>query len=220
MRTVVLFSGGKDSTYALFCALQQGYDVRALVTIYPQPDSMMFHYPNVDLTQLQAEAIGLPHAVKKTEKGEKEELSSLSSLLRGLKVDAVVSGAVESEYQKQRIDMICEELGLLSLAPLWRKEPLALVREMIASGFEIVVTAVAAEGLGKEWLGRKLDAKAVGELAELQKSKGVHPLFEGGEGETLVTYAPFFRKRLVIEKAEKKWSGSSGMLQIKKASLA
>ncbi|MDO8339332.1 MAG: diphthine--ammonia ligase [Candidatus Burarchaeum sp.] len=220
MKIASLFSGGKDSAYALFCAMQQGYDVRTLVTLYPQADSMMFHYPNVDLTQLQAEAIGIPHATKRTSAGEKNELDALRELLRGLKVDAVVSGAVESEYQKQRIDLICDELGMRSFAPLWRKKPIPLLREMLDAGLEIIVTAASAEGLGKEWLGRKLDAAAVSELEKLQKTKGVHPLFEGGEGETLVTCAPFFRKRLVIEKAEKKWSGSSGMLHIKKASLA
>jgi len=220
MKIASLFSGGKDSAYALFCAMQQGYDVRALVTLYPQPDSMMFHYPNVDLTQLQAEAIGIPHVIKKTEKGEEAELAALTDVLRGLKVDAVVSGAVESEYQKQRIDLICDELGIMSFAPLWRKRPVPLLHEMLGAGLEIIVTAASAEGLGKEWLGRKLDAKAVDELAVLQKTKGVHPIFEGGEGETLVTWAPFFRKRLVLEKAEKKWSGSSGMLHITKAHLA
>ncbi len=219
MKIASLFSGGKDSAYALFCAMQQGYDVRALVTIYPAPDSIMFHYPNVDLTQLQAEAMGLPHVVKKVGTGEQAELDALRDVLKGLKVDAVVSGAVESEYQKQRIDFICDELGIKSFAPLWRKRPISLLHEMLDAGLEIIVTAVSAEGLGRDWLGRKLDAKAIDELAELQKTKGVHPIFEGGEGETLVTFAPFFRKRLVIEKAEKKWSGSSGMLHIKKASL-
>jgi len=221
MRAASLFSGGKDSTYSLFCALQQGWEVRALVTVFPFPDSMMFHHPNIELTRLQSEAIGISHAAKTPRKtGTDAELDALKHLLSGLDIAAVVSGAVESEYQKQRIDVICEELGLRSFAPLWRKKPIPLLREMVASGFEVLVVAVSAEGLGKEWLGRQLDETAISELEQLQESKGVHPIFEGGEAETFVTYAPFFKKRVKIEKAERKWKGTSGTLEIKKASLA
>jgi len=220
MRVASLFSGGKDSAYALFCALHQGWDIRALVTVFPAPDSMMFHHPNIELTRLQAEAIGIPHATKNAATGGTEaELDALRSLLSGLDIDGVISGAVESEYQKQRIDVICEELGIRSFAPLWRKEPVPLLQDMVSSGFEIVVVAVSAEGLGKDWLGRVIDNKAIGELQQLQKTHGVHPIFEGGEGETFVTSAPFFKKKVKIEKAEKKWKGTSGTLEIRAASL-
>ncbi len=225
MKVASLFSGGKDSAYALFCAMHQGWDVRALVTVFPGPDSMMFHHPNIELTRLQAEAIGIPHATKNAnaagtaEARTDAELDALKHLLSGLDIDGVISGAVESEYQKQRIDMLCEELGVRSFAPLWRKEPVPLLQDMVSSDFEITVVSVSAEGLGKEWLGRVIDNKAIGELQQLQKTHGVHPIFEGGEGETFVTFAPFFKKRVKIEKAEKKWKGTGGTLEIRAASL-
>ena len=218
MRAAALFSGGKDSTYALFCALQQGFDVTHLLTLEPEPDSMMFHYPNIPLTSLQAKAIGIP--AKKTKTKNERELEDLSRMLAKLNVDAVVSGAVESEYQKQRIDVICEELGLRSFAPLWRKEPLSLLREMLAAGFEIIVTAVAADGFGKDWLGRILDETAIEDLASLQSKHNISPILEGGEGETFVRWAPFFKKRIVIEDSESEWSGRSGVLEIRKAKLS
>ncbi|VVC03857.1 Diphthamide synthase [Candidatus Burarchaeum australiense] len=218
MRIASLFSGGKDSTYALFCALQQGYEAKRLITLEPEADSLMFHHPNIPLTALQAKAMGIPQTLRRTT--NERELQDLKELLAGLEIDAVVSGAVESEYQKQRIDVICEELGLHSFAPLWRKEPISYLREMVASGLEILVTGVAAEGMDASWLGRKIDEKAIVELEQLRKAKGVHPIFEGGEGETFVTWAPFFKQRIIIERAEKKWSGGSGVLEIKKARLA
>ncbi|RLG19582.1 TIGR00289 family protein [Candidatus Micrarchaeota archaeon] len=217
MRTAVLFSGGKDSTYALFCAIQQGYDVKHLITLEPEPDSMMFHHPNIELTALQAQAIGLP--LKKSKVKNENELEVLRQMLSESKPDAVVSGAVESEYQKQRIDLICEQLGVRSFAPLWKKKPLELLEEMIDEGFEIIVTAVAAEGVNENWLGRLLDKACLKELTELQKKHGVHPVFEGGEGETFVKYAPFFKKRIEIKKASRHWKGSSGTLKIEKAFL-
>ena len=93
MRVAALFSGGKDSTYALFCALQQGYEVKQLVTLEPEPDSPMFHHPNILLTKLQAKAIGIPHTLRTTT--NERELDDLKDLLSKLAVDAVVSGAVE-----------------------------------------------------------------------------------------------------------------------------
>jgi ABC transporter with metal-binding/Fe-S-binding domain ATP-binding protein len=218
MRVASLFSGGKDSAYALFCAMHQGWDVRALVTVFPGQDSMMFHHPNIELTRLQAEAIGIPHATKSAG-GTEAELDALRSLLSGLNVDGIISGAVESEYQKQRLDVLCEELGIRSFAPLWRKDPVPLLQDMVSSNFEITVVSVSAEGLGKEWLGRVIDGKAIGELQQLQKTHGVHPIFEGGEGETFVTNAPIFKRAVKIEKAEKKWKGIGGTLEIRSASL-
>jgi ABC transporter with metal-binding/Fe-S-binding domain ATP-binding protein len=222
VRIASLFSGGKDSAYALFCALQQGYDVHSLVTVAPAPDSMMFHHPNVELTVLQAKAIGIPHTfVRPKTKASEDELDALKLALAKMDIDAIVSGAVESEYQKQRLDVICDELGIRSFAPLWRKEPIQLLRDMVIdAGLEILVVSVSADGLEKEWLGRKLDGKAIDELAQLQKSHGVHPIFEGGEGETFVTYAPFFSKRIKLEKSEINWGGSAGTMEITKASLA
>src|SRR3989344_5058776 len=57
MKVAVLFSGGKDSTYALYRAIQQGRDVVVLICMKSKNmSSYMFHTPNIDLVKLQARA--------------------------------------------------------------------------------------------------------------------------------------------------------------------
>ena len=67
MKLGVLFSGGKDSTLALHKAAEKE-EVTCLITLRSRnPESYMFHTPNIDLTALQAEALGLPLVTKGTE---------------------------------------------------------------------------------------------------------------------------------------------------------
>ncbi len=219
MRVGVLFSGGKDSTYALWCALHQGWDVVSLVSMVPRdPASWMFHYPNVGWCRLQADAMGLPLTMCETEGRKEEELGDLRSVLADLKglcgLEAVVSGAVGSEYQRTRIDHVCEELGLRSFAPLWHKRPLELVEEVIEAGFKPILTGCSAMGFKREWLGRALDRALLGEVRELTARYGVHPAFEGGEAETFVLDGPIFNQALEVVRSRVVWEGQSGYLAI------
>jgi len=208
MHVAVLFSGGKDSVFATFWAMQQGFDV-TLVTVEPEEYSMMFHHPNIKATKLQAEALGLKQTFVKA--SDKDWHSKLKAALTKLKVKGIVTGAIASEYQRRRIENIGEELGIPTYCPLWHKEE-ALLSEML-DNMEIFVIAVSADGLGPELLGRPLK-----ELVE-KKVPGIHPMLEGGEGETFVTDAPFFKKRIVIEEWHKTWDGVRGVAEIKKARL-
>lgn len=206
MRTVALFSGGKDSTY---CAHLAGDCT--LLTMVPQADSYMFHRPNIALAPAVAECMGRRTIVAAT-KGEKElELGDLRRALAALEPDRLYSGAVASSYQKGRIDAICRELGIESVSPLWGRPQHEVLDEELAAGMEIVIVGVYAEGLDESWLGRRLDSDAAEQLGR----KRLSPVGEGGEFETLVVDAPFFRKRLVVEKAEKSWDGVRGEYTIK-----
>ena len=130
MRVVVLFSGGKDSVYATHLCLSWGWEVEWL-TLHPLENSMMFHHPNTDWCELQAKAAGIKwHEVRVT--SHENELKELENAIRTLKVDGIVSGAVASEYQKQRIEVIGSHLNLPTYAPLWHKNT-DLLREMMAS---------------------------------------------------------------------------------------
>jgi predicted ATP pyrophosphatase (TIGR00289 family) len=144
---------------------------------------------------------------------------TLENLRDRLRVEAVVSGAIASQYQRSRINRVCEELGLKSLTPLWHRDPETLLREMLKAGFEIVFTAVAAQGFTAEWLGRWLDVEAVEDLKRLNRRYGVNLSLEGGEGETLVLDCPLFHKRIRLTRVEKVWRLDSGYLLVKEATL-
>ena len=221
MDVAALVTGGKDSALALYRAMKAGYRVRYLVTMIPlRADSWMFHYPNIWLAGLFAEAVGIPHVKAKTEGLKEKELEYLKRTLERLDVEGVVSGAIASEYQKSRIDSICEDLGLKSIAPLWHENPVGLMEELISLNFEVVVVGVYAYGLDRRWLGRRLDQAALQELTELNRRLGISVVGEGGEYETLVLDAPYFRKKIRIIEAETVWEDQSGYLRVGRAELA
>jgi diphthine-ammonia ligase len=220
MKVAALCSGGKDSTFALWLAIKRGHKVERLVAMIPRrEDSFMFHYPNIHLIDQFAECAGLPLLKAETSGEREQELVDLRHVLQGLDVEGVVSGAIASNYQKGHIDKICEELGLVSLAPLWGREPVELIREMLKAGFDIIITGAAAQGLDSGWLGRKLDEKALRDLITLRERYGVNPSGEGGEYESLVLDAPFFKSKIEVVEAEKIWRGTSGYYLIKRARL-
>ncbi len=222
MDVAVLFSGGKDSTYSVYVAREMGLNVRFLVTLFPErEDSWMFHYPTVKVTSFQAEAMGIHHLTGAT-RGEKErELEDLKRLLKSIRgeVEGVVSGAIESFYQKSRIDRVCSSLGLKSIAPLWHRDPETLLREEINRGFKILITGVFAQGFSEDWLGRTVDNQCVDELKKLNRKFGVHLCGEGGEYETLVVDSPLFRRKLRVLEFKKHWRGNHGLIEILRVSL-
>ncbi|PSQ17557.1 ATP-binding protein [Halobacteriales archaeon QS_8_69_26] len=233
---VSLFSGGKDSSFALYRALESGRDVRRLLTVHPEGDSYMYHVPATHLARLAAESIGIelvevePAAFEtgeddhdSTARGDAElepmeaALSDLSEELSG-GLAGVTAGAVESEYQTERIRGMCERLNAELFAPLWRRDPWALADEMLEAGFEIRIIQVAARGLDESWLGRSLDREALDDLRELNEEYGVHPLGEGGEFETLVVDGPHMDRPLDLS-FDTRWEGTRGTIEITDAEL-
>lgn len=215
----MLFAGGKDSTYAVQMAMKNN-QVRYLLTMASKnPHSWMFHTPNVHMTGYQAEAMGIEQIVRPTSGEKDKELDDLRDAIAGVKagIDGVVSGAIASSYQKSRIDKICAELGLKSIAPLWGKNQAELVREMINSGLKAIITSVAAQGFNEGWLGREIDENTLGDLVELNRKYGINPAGEGGEYESFVLEAPFFKKRVELLEVERIWRKTDGYLLIKRA---
>ena len=223
MKVAVLFSGGKDSTMAYYKAVEEGHDVKYLVSlISDNPASYMFHVANIHITELSAEALGIPLLKKVTKGIKEEELEDLTSILKELKdngVEGIYSGALHSVYQKSRIDSICDELGLKSCAPLWHRDPEEYMREIIELGFEVIITSVSAEGLDEYWLGKKIDSSVLEDIIDLNKKYGMHMAFEGGEAETLVLDGPIFNKRIKIVESEVIWDRDCGYFLIKEAFL-
>jgi len=226
MKVAVLFSGGKDSCLALWYAVHQGWDVVTLISVHPENrDSWMFHYPAIALTKLQAQSMDLPLVVVETAKEKERELEDLTACLIDMKellgVEAVVSGVVASEYQRIRVDGICNKIGLRSFTPLWLKDPEHLLRLQIELGFEIVITAVMAQGFSESWLGRRLDLSCLNDILHLNQKYGVHISGEGGEYETFVTFSPLFKSKIMIFETSREWNAESyhGILNMGRARL-
>jgi len=220
MNLVALFSGGKDSVFAILKAKKEGHEIKYLASIHSKnPDSYMYHTPNIGLTLKQAEAMNI-QLVSKESKGEKEkEVEDLRILLEGLNIEGVVCGAIASNYQKQRVEKVCKELNLKLLAPLWGINQEKILREVLKNKFEVIITAVAAEGFDENWLSKKIDGKCIEDLIKLKEKFGINIAGEGGEFETLVLDCPLFNKKILIKEAEKIWENNSGIFEIKDAEL-
>ena len=220
MRVAALFSGGKDSTYAIYVAQQRGWEVTHLISIHPaDPASMLYHVPNLHLTPLLAESLRIPLVREEAGTGEDAELDALRRAIRRTGTTGVLVGAIASDYQHRRVNRVGHELGVRVYAPLWRRNPERLLEEYIAAGMDIRFSGVSAEGLDASWLGRPLDGAAVRDLLRLRGQVGLHPCGEGGEFETLVLWAPNFEKRLRIVEAEPQWEGTSGQWAVRAAKL-
>jgi diphthine-ammonia ligase len=223
MKLGVLFSGGKDSTLALHKAAEKE-DVACLITLVSEnKESFMFHTPNIDVTALQAEALGLPLIQKVTAGKPEAELKDLEEAItqavKAYSIEGVVSGAVESVYQSERIQRICNRLGVWCFNPLWQRNQKALLEEIVAKGFKVLVSGVFAYPLDSTWLSKELDAELIGKLLHLEKEFGLSPSGEGGEIETTVLDAPLFKKKIEVLDYEVDAKGNSGVFRIKQARL-
>ncbi len=194
-----LYSGGKDSTYALHLAFLQGYKIECLIVILPPEGSELYHTPHADLILLQAKALGLP-IIKVYGDG----MSVLRTALNVLKnsyshVDYIITGALRSDFQRIRFNFIASEYGLKVISPLWRKNQEYYLREIVRHGIEFTLISISVKGLPPKYLGKALNEEDIEEIIRLSRIHGFNPAFEGGEAETLVLDAPLFKKRLVLE---------------------
>jgi ABC transporter with metal-binding/Fe-S-binding domain ATP-binding protein len=201
MKAAILFSGGKDSCLALHLAAQK-YEIKYLLSVIPESeDSWMFHKPDMRLLGKQAEMLDIELVVVRS-KGEKEkELRDLEKLIKKVseKVDVIVVGGIASSYQGKRVKKICKELGIGFYAPLWDFKGERVWKELLKKKFEIIISKISCEGLGKEWLGKIIDKKKLKELKRLGEKYRFRIDFEGGEAETAVLFMPEFKKHIKIE---------------------
>lgn len=219
MTNACLFSGGKDSTIALHKVIASGTDIDLLITVQSENEfSYMFHYPNIDATKLQAEALGIKQVIVRTGGANEKELLDLETVLVDNDVKTIVSGAIASDYQKDRLDRIAKDHHIKSLAPMWHINPDEEFREILAN-YNAIITQVSAEGFDKSYLGARIDEAMVSKLYALNKKYGIHMLFEGGEAETFVLDAPLFKRRIVIDESSQIWQGQVGRYLITKAHL-
>jgi len=223
MKLGVLFSGGKDSTLALHLAAEKEQVACLITMVSKNKESFMFHTPNIDVSALQAQALGLPLVRVETEGRKEEELADLECAIAEAKgrfgIEGVVTGAVESVYQASRVQRICNRLDLWQFNPLWKTDQKALLETLIAKKYQVIISGVFAYPLDQMWLGRQIDSAIVARLVELEGKYGISPSGEGGEIETTVLDAPLFKRRIEVADAVVEWSGSSGVYVIKEARL-
>jgi diphthine-ammonia ligase len=220
MKLAALFSGGKDSTYAVWLVQQQGHTIDYLATIHSKKDdSYMYHTINIGLTLIQSQTMKMK-LVSKESSGEKEkEVHDIEIVLKNLPIEGIVCGAIASEYQQKRVAKVCKKLGLKLLTPLWKVKPDKYMTELIEAGFKSIITGVFADGFDKSWLGREIDSTCLNDLKKLEKKYKINLAGEGGEFETAVLDCPLFDQAIEIKDSKIHWEKNSGFLEIKDVHL-
>lgn len=215
---LVLSSGGKDSILALHLAYEKGWKLDGIITIIPEdPESMLYHTYNVKYVEKIAESIGTPWFYTYAKKDEEEK--ALEFILKKVDTDILVSGSVSSKYQKERFDKICNKIGIQHFTPLWGLNPQTIFYKLLDLKMDVLIIAVAAYGLGEEWLGKHLDNESVKRLLQLSEKYHFNPIGEGGDLDTFVLDAPLYKKRLIVLKAMKNWYWDHGDLKIEELKL-
>ena len=225
MKLACLFSGGKDSTYAIRLAKKQGHDVVCLLSIFTKSEeSHLLHHPNLKWTKLQSESMKIPQLTIISNSDETEdELIVMEKLLQNAKeqfqIDGLIHGGIKSKFQKEKFETLCLKLNLVSIAPLWGTDPNEYLNELLDSNFHFIMITVSSDGLDEQWLGKLISKSDIAILNNLSNKFGFNLNFEGGESETFVIDCPLFSNSIKINEFTKNWDGYRGRFEIVDAEL-
>ncbi|KAI0269129.1 hypothetical protein BC834DRAFT_922815 [Gloeopeniophorella convolvens] len=253
MKYVALLSGGKDSCFNLLHCHKHGHEMIAAASLCPEQgkeelDSYMYQTVGQDAIEFVARALEVPlyrkvisgaALVQDSEYGGRDaknrggtdgdETEDLYALLADVKsrhpdVQGVSVGAILSNYQRVRVEHVCQRLSLTPLCYLWQRDQAELLSEMIDAGMEAILIKVAGIGLTTKHLGKSL-SEMQPTLTKLNTLYGSHICGEGGEYETLTLDCPLFKHRVNLLETETVVHSDSGFatvafLRIRSAELS
>jgi len=196
MSYIASWSGGKDSCFACYEAMRQGYTVSRLVNfISKEFQRVSFHGTEAKLIEVQSQAVGIPLLQKETTREGYEQ--EFKEAVRGLipsSLKGMVFGDIYLQEHKDWVERVCAELEIEAVEPLWGRNPGDVLSGFIGSGFEAVVVSAQAKFIGEEWIGHRVDS----DFVDYVKQKDIDVCGENGEYHTLVVDGPIFRSRIEI----------------------
>jgi len=207
VKAVGLFSGGKDSLYAVHLAEKQGVTVDHLITLLPTLPWPSPHSENIEALKILAESMK-KHLTIVDFKRENAFIEALKSL----EVDALVAGDINVEAHLSGLKDVCSKTGLELLEPIYGRDTSELFHEIFGLGFKALITGVNLEDLGEEWLGFTISKETSGEF--LSKIGNADPLGENGEFHTLVLECPLYSKPFKVESVKKKTAKGMAYLNV------
>ena len=169
MKFVGVISGGKDSILAIHLCVEQGHELVGLANLYPpdkssELDSYMYQCAGTEVIDAIGEAFEVP-LIRRPMNGqpiaihsnsysptEGDEVEDLFLLLQECKsqfpeMQGISTGAVFSNYQKQRVENCCDRLGLVSMAPLWEMPQDKVLDSVEDRGITAILVKTAFVGL-------------------------------------------------------------------------
>lgn len=210
---IAFLSGGKDSVLSMHLAHNQGVKITGIMTMIPEDqESMLYHTHNINLVKTIAEVTGLNWIPISASKDR--EIEALTEALSKQRSEYLITGGIESNFQKKKFDNACKETGMEHYAPIWGITHENLYQKILENKLDVIIVSVAALGLGEEWLGRHLDKKSIEELLGLAKKYRFNAVGEGGDLDTLVLDGPLYANKLEPIESKRIWYGDRGTLEI------
>ena len=195
-RSLCSWSGGKDSYFALWQAMQQGYAPAVLLNVMNETGvRSRSHGIPATILEAQAASAGLPLQLISSSWAdyEKNFVQSLTSLRHQYDLSHAIFGDIDLQAHRDWEEMVCARAGLEAVLPLWQQDRLKLVQAMLEAGIETMIVS-CNEQMGAGFLGRYLTNEMVDELQPM----GIDACGENGEFHTLVTNGPLFKKRIYV----------------------
>eukprot|EP00884_Botryococcus_braunii_P003134 jgi/Botrbrau1/12821/Bobra.20_1s0012.1 len=216
-RTGISWTGGKDSFLAFQKATALGLEARVLMTF--SPPGKTFYAHDKALLAEQALWLGVPHVfLDVPPEGDIKAgyLEGLQLLRDEWGVQTVVSGDMDLVGQMQGNWMRerCETAGLHMLCPLWKRDRLSCLQELLHLGIRAVITCAKSGCLDASWVGAEITEAMLPRLQSLHDEKGLDMCGENGEYHTMVLAAKGVRGCLclrncrVVELLPPSWQSS------------
>ncbi len=206
MDVAIMYSGGKDSNYAVKYALDKGWNIKYLLSVKPtRTDCFLFHFATVEHTPLQAKALGLKHHLIGCSVADPKQEAEIvrQFVVSNEKIDALMLGgtglqatqikSLQDALRQHEIDVFAAHSG---------EDHFEVLKGMLDDGFEIMITQVASDGLPK-WLGQTITKENLAQLEADSAKYGFHVGGEGGYYDSFIVNAPMFNQKIVIGSSEK-----------------
>ncbi len=192
-KAIALWSGGKDSCFACYKAKSEGYDIVNIINFADsRGNNSISHGLSSRIIERQAASIDIPFLQKPMPDKEyrREFINLIDKFKKEKRIGGIVFGDIYLQEHKDWIDGICAEAKIEGIFPIWTKDTSRLINEIIGAGFKSIVVSVQKGILGKDWLGRQVNA----EFTEDLKAFGHIDLCgEKGEFHTFVYDGPLFK---------------------------
>ena len=156
MNVACSWSGGKDSSFACYKAIIQGFKVSYLInTVSQEYDRVLFHGIKSELARLQARLAQFPIVQPHINKDNYEEkYIKAAAKLKEDGIEGIVYGDIALQDSRNWNEKVCEKLKVIPIFPLWGQIREQILNEFIDAGFKAIVACTQADLLDKEWVGR------------------------------------------------------------------
>ena len=197
---IVSYSGGKDSTLALYHAMQIGKAIGLIVMLEEQGLRSRSHAMSMEIIQAQANALGLPIITTSSSWNDYEtEFLKLLADAKQQGAEVLVTGDLDMPEHGCWHDRITQQAGLKLCMPLWQRPHREVIEEFIQLGFKTMIVTVNLDlGMKVDDLGKVLTLDYIQEL----ENRGIDPCGEGGEFHSTVINGPLFTAPIAVRKGD------------------